>query len=168
MGIGRHRPGRELPPYAFLPGRDPHPTRDPAGHSFGRAEPPAVRRAPERWHENEPYLWGVDLYNHGFLWEAHEAWEGLWHASKPDRIQALFLQALIQCAAAWLKIPMGQPRGVERLSALALEKLAQVRAAAGPHYMGLDLDAWCEAVRDFAAAGARDASGRPRIELAGG
>lgn len=165
MGSGRHVPGRALPPYAFLPGRDPHPTRDPAGHSFGHETPPVTRVAPERWRDNEPYLWGVDLYNQGFLWEAHEAWEGLWHASKGDRIQALFLQALIQCAAAWLKISMEQPRGVERLSVLALEKLAEVRASAGPEYMGLDLDAWCAAVRDFAAAGATDASGRPRLDL---
>jgi hypothetical protein len=162
----RHLPGRPLPPYAFLPGRDPHPTRDPEGHSFGRREPAATRVAPERWRENEPYLWGVDLYNHGFLWEAHEAWESLWHASKPERVQALFVQALIQCAAAWLKIPMEQPRGVERLSTLALEKLTEVRAAVGPSYMGLELDDWCAAVREFAAQEAPEASAYPRIELA--
>ena len=50
------------------------------------------------------FLYGVDLYNHGYLWEAHEAWEGLWHQAKRDALQAEFLQGLIQCAAAALKV----------------------------------------------------------------
>lgn len=162
----RYLPGRAFPPYAFLPGRDPHPTRDPAGHSFGSedASPPFL--PPQRWRENEPYLWGVDLYNHGFLWEAHEAWEGLWHVSKPDRIQALFLQGLIQCAAAWLKIAMDQPQGLARLASLALEKLDEVARGGGREYMGLDLDAFRAAVREFAGSSPRSAEGRPPLVLA--
>lgn len=161
----RYLPGRPFPPYAFLPGRDPHPTRDPAGHSFGAEDPapPAVTAA--RWRTSEPYLWGVDLYDHGFLWEAHEAWEGLWHASKRDRVQALFLQGLIQCAAAWLKIAMQQPRGLERLAALALEKLDEVARAGGSPYMGLDLVRFGAAVRTFAASRPTTLAGYPRIEL---
>lgn len=160
----RYAAGRPFPPYAFLPGRDPHPTRDPAGHSYGREEAPRGALPAARWRESADYLFGTDLYNHGFLWEAHEAWEGLWHAAKADRIQALFLQGLIQCAAAWLKIRMEQPAGLARLSALALEKLDEVAAASGGAYMGLDLDAFRPAVRAFAAAPpAPDAY--PRIEL---
>ena len=160
----RYAPGRAFPPYAFLPGRDPHPTRDPAGHSFGHEEPPPPYLAPERWRENEPYLVGVDLYNHGFLWEAHESWEGLWHVSKPDVRQALYLQALIQCAAAWLKIPMGQPAGVQKLSELALAKLAEVERAGSP-YMGLELGPFRAAVRAFAARAPTEPEARPRLVL---
>src|SRR5262249_23397280 len=94
-----------------------------------------------------------------------EAWEGLWHASKRDRVLALYLQGLIQCAAAWLKIPMQQPRGVERLSALALEKLEEVSRAEGARYMGLALASFVTAVRAFAATAATTTDGRPRIEL---
>ena len=159
----RYAPGRAFPPYAFLPGRDPHPTRDPAGHSHGQEESPPPYLPAASWRENEPYLYGVDLYNHGFLWEAHESWEGLWHASKHDRIQALYLQALIQTAAAWLKIPMGQPRGVERLSELALAKLDEVARFDDP-YMGLELEPFRLAVRNFAARPAEPAE-RPRIVL---
>ena len=164
----RYLPGRAFPPYAFLPGRDPHPTRDPRGHSFGAAgeRPPFL--PPERWRESTPYLWGADLYNNGFLWEAHEAWEDLWHVSKPDRVLALYLQGLIQCAAAWLKIPMEQPRGVERLSALALEKLDEVARAFGDRYMGLDLDAFRPAVRAFAAAQPCALDGYPVLVLVDG
>jgi uncharacterized protein len=123
--------------------------------------------APSRWRTSEPYLWGVDLYNHGYLWEAHEAWEGLWHVSKPDRVQALFLQGLIQTAAAWLKIAMDQPRGLERLSALALEKLDEVARAAGSPYMGLDLERFRTELTTFAASRPTTLADYPRIELEG-
>lgn len=164
----RYAAGRPFPPYAFLPGRDPHPTRDPAGHSYGREEAPRGALPAARWRESADYLFGTDLYNHGFLWEAHEAWEGLWHVSKPERIQALFLQGLIQCAAAWLKIPMQQPQGLARLSALALEKLAEVERASGGTYMGLEVGDFRRAVAEFAAAAPSALDGYPRLELEAG
>jgi hypothetical protein len=161
----RYAPRRAFPPYAFLPGRDPHPTRDPAGHSHARPSAPAPHLEAGRWRENEPYLFGVDLYNHGYLWEAHEAWEELWHAAGQERTQALFLQGLIQCAAAWLKIPMGQPRGLERLAQLALEKLELVARLENGRYMGIELDAFLPAVRAFAGSSPDSIEGRPRIVL---
>jgi hypothetical protein len=161
----RHLADRPFPPYAFLPGRDPHPTRDPDGHSFGHEDAPRAHLPAARWRENEAYLWGTDLYNHGYLWEAHEAWEGQWHASKADRLQALFLQGLIQCAAAWLKIRMQQPAGVARLSALALLKLDEVAAASGGVYMGLDLEEFRPAVHAFACAARETTDGYPRLVL---
>lgn len=164
----RQLPERPFPPYAFLPGRDPHPTRDPRGHSFSdEPEPPAAYYPPERWHENEDYLFGVDLYNHGYLWEAHEAWEGLWHQAKHDRDQAEFLQGLIQCAAAALKVTMEQPRGLERLSEQGLGRLEGVAASASPRYMGLDLRDFVATFRRFAVSGPESADERPIIELTG-
>jgi hypothetical protein len=162
----RYFPGKAFPPYAFLPGRDPHPTRDPRGHSFGLAEETATYLPAARWRENAPYLWGTDLYNHGFLWEAHEAWEGLWHVAKHDRTLALHVQGLIQCAAAWLKIPMLQPQGTLRLAALALEKLEEVAERNRGAYMGLDLTAFTAAVRAFADSRPATLAGYPRIVLA--
>jgi hypothetical protein len=161
----RYCPDRDFPPYAFLPGRDPHPTRDPEGHSFGE-EAPAAYLEPERWRENADYRFGVDLYNHGFLWEAHEAWEGLWHAAKKDEVQALHLQGLIQCAAACLKIPMEQPRGLERLSELGAEKLRRVARESGGAYMGIDLDGFVDELEAFARSHPTSIDGRPHIELA--
>jgi len=148
-----------------LPGRDPHPTRDPRGHAFGRSEEPPPFLNARRWRESKPYLWGVDLYNHGFLWESHEAWEGLWHVSKSDRILASYLQGLIQCAAAWLKISMQQPKGLERLAALALEKLEHVSTTSGGRYMGLDLETFLPAVRAFAASHPTSSTGYPLLVL---
>ena len=158
-------PGRAFPPYAFLPGRDPHPTRDPRGHSYGHPEGPGVYLTADRWRENEDYLFGIDLYNHGYLWEAHEVWEGLWHAAKHDRLQADQLQGLIQCAAASLKIPMGQPRGLVSLTRLGTEKLERVAHATGGEHMGLALFDFVASMRAFAASEPATNDGRPRLTV---
>ena len=72
--------GEPLPAYAHDPGHTPHPFNDPQGHSYGRAEePPAID--PPRWRESRAYLRGLDLFNAGYYWEAHEVWEGLWKAA---------------------------------------------------------------------------------------
>lgn len=165
MSAPRYAPDRPFPPYAFLPGRDPHPTRHPEGHSYTPAEAPGTYAAPEAWRDNVEYRFGVDLYNHGYLWEAHEAWEGLWHAAKHDELQAEHLQGLIQCAAAALKIAMDQPRGLERLAELGTARLERVAREAGPHFMGLDLHEFIGAFREFAASSPDSAVDRPRIRL---
>ena len=92
-------------------------------------------------------------------------WEGLWHAAKHDPPQADVLQGLIQCAAACLKIPMGQPRGLAALSKLGTEKLERVAREEGTPYMGLDLDAFAEAIRDFAESEPENNEERPRLAL---
>jgi len=161
----RHTPQRSFPRYAYLPGRDPHPVRDPHGHSYGLDEEPAGYVAPAEWRSNEDYLYGVDLYNHGFFWEAHEAWEGLWHEARHDELQAELLQGLIQCSAACLKIPMEQPRGLAKLTEIGTGRLARVAAEHPSGYMGLDVTAFVEAFRAFAAAEPTDFEDRPLLRL---
>ncbi len=131
-----------LPRYRYLPGHHPHPTRDPGGHSFV-VEPKAPEPPdPERWRACAAYLYGIDLFNHGYYWEAHEAWEGLWHACARRGPTATFLKALIALAAAGLKWRMGSARGT-RAHAVRAAKLFHAMAAAsdvhGRRYMGLDL-----------------------------
>ena len=164
--LQRYQPSTPFPPYAFLPGRDPHPVRDPRGHSFGidEAPPPAVPA--DDWRRDTAYLYGTDLYNHGFLWEAHEAWESIWHPAKlADNDQAEHLQGLIQCAAACLKVRMGQPRGLLRLMELGTARLESLSLRVGPHYMGLDLPKVVSAFRAFAASQPKDVEQRPRLEF---
>jgi hypothetical protein len=161
----RYAPARPFPAYAYLPGRDPHPTGDPRGHSFASPEAPAAYLPPASWRENHDYLYGVDLYNAGYLWEAHEAWEGLWHEAKHDALQAPFLQGLFQCAAAALKVTMGQPNGVVRLAEQGTARLERVAREAGSRFMGLDVPAFVTAFRVFAASRPDAADERPLIEL---
>lgn len=130
-----------FPPYRFLPGRDPHPTANPAGHSFvppGASEHAVEWRLAEEWVESVDYLLGCDLYNHAYWWEAHEAWEGLWHLPERGSLQYRFLQGLIQVSACHLKLRLGRADGVERLRASSSEYLRSVVDEVGESpYMGL-------------------------------
>lgn len=138
--VPRYAAGIPFPPYRYVPGGGhPHPTSDPGGHLFGREREPAAPPDAESWTTCEEYLYGVDLYNHGYWWEAHEAWEGLWQQVERESDEGLFLQGLIQAAAAMLKWHMGQSAGTCSLLSAAIGKLSRVRARS-LLYMGLDLD----------------------------
>jgi len=59
----RWLPQKSLPPYAYLPGKNPHPVRDPTGHSY-HVEPIPV--AADASLGSDAFLWGLDLFNHGY------------------------------------------------------------------------------------------------------
>jgi len=103
-----------LPPYSYVPGHTPHPVSDPAGHMFGRPLPVAQPLQPENWQASTEYRYGADLFNHGYYWESHEAWESLWHAVGRKGPVADLLKGLIKLAAAGVKAREGNPRGVRR------------------------------------------------------
>jgi uncharacterized protein len=109
----RFFPDEPLPPYGFVPGRFPHPVSDPAGHSFGKASALSAPLDPERFGECREYLHAIDLFNHGYYWEAHEAWEQLWHAAGRDGPTAWLLQGLIKLAAAGVKVREGRASGTD-------------------------------------------------------
>ncbi len=136
---------RPLPAYRHLQGRTPHPTRDPAGHSFGGPEPvtPDLNQTP--WQHSEEYLYGIDLFNLGFWWECHEILEGLWLAAGRESPAGHALQAVIQCAAAHLKVEAARMSGAGRL----LEhSLAHVNWT-GPMALGLNLEALLRDTRTY-------------------
>jgi uncharacterized protein len=127
----RYLPERPLPPYTFVPRQSPHPTQDPAGHSRHRPAAAPDPLDPARWRECRTWLHGIDLFNHGYYWEAHEAWESLWHQCGRRGVTADFLRALIRLAAAGVKAREPNPRGVARHLAAADDLLRQVAAALG-------------------------------------
>jgi predicted metal-dependent hydrolase len=97
----RWLPQKSLPPYAYLPGKNPHPVRHPAGHSY-HVEPIPVAVAASL--SSDAFLWGLDLFNHGYYWEAHEAWEGLWQVADRDGPLRVLFKGLILLSAAGVKI----------------------------------------------------------------
>jgi hypothetical protein len=97
----RWLPQKSLPPYAYLPGKNPHPVRDPTGHSY-HVEPIPV--AAEASLSSDAFLWGLDLFNHGYYWEAHESWEGLWRVADRDGPPRMLFKGLILLSAVGLKI----------------------------------------------------------------
>ncbi len=115
----------------------------------------------ERWRESSRYQQGIDLYNGGQPWEAHEVWESLWLAARAagDERQKEFLQGLIQCAAACVKAGEGKRPSCRKLAARGLARLEAIPGV----YMGLDVPAFVAA---FAAWAAADAGAPPPIRLA--
>lgn len=144
--------GREaepLPAYAYVPGgRWPHPNR--ARRVGDQTPPPPI--APGAWADSPAYARGVELFNAGYYWEAHEAWEGLWMAHGRRGPTAAVLQGLIKLAAAALKVREGRPAGVRSLARRAADHFAEAIAEAGGHQLGLDL----QRCRKFAEAVAAD------------
>lgn len=163
----RYVPDRPFPPYTFIPGQAPHPISDPRGHSYGVHEPSPSPMEPERWGESEDYLWGVDLYNHGYPWEAHEAWEGLWSVAERRSIVHMHLQGLIQCAAAVVKALGDRPAGVASLSKSALGYLDRVIEQGGSPHLGVDLADFRKKFQRYAEAEPFRAKKWPIIRLRG-
>jgi len=149
-----------MPPYGYVPGRAPHPVSDPAGHSYGIAPERPPPLDPARWHDSPLYRFGIDLFNHGYYWEAHEAWEALWHAAGRRGPVADFLKALIQLAAAGVKVRQGQPEGTRTHTARARELLAGVAQSLNAEsFAGLrlsDLTLCCNAAYDRAGHASPD------------
>jgi hypothetical protein len=135
--VNRYAPDVPFPPYTYVPGRAPHPQSDPAGHSFGRleAKPPPITA--DDWPQSVAYLHAVDLFNHGYYWEAHEAWESLWHAAGRRGPIADLLKGLIKLAAAGVKSREGRSAGVKSHARRAAELFRQARAGGGETMLGL-------------------------------
>lgn len=138
----------ELPAYRHVPGLSPHPVNHPDGHSYrppGSPEPhgdPAIERLPDGWATCVSYLFGIDLFNHRYFWEAHEAWEEVWHAVGHRTVPGHFVQGLIQISAAHLKRHVGNSRGVAKLLRAAGSHLDFVAGAEAEPYMGIHLPEW--------------------------
>ena len=133
-------PDEPLPPYSYVTGKFPHPTRDAAGHSFGQPpdDPPPLD--PAEWSRSRNYLLGCDLFNHGYYWEAHESWEAVWKACGRRGMAADFLKGLIKLAAAGVKAREGRSAGIVRHGARAAELFRSVRSqVSGTRYLGIDI-----------------------------
>ena len=158
--LPRYLPERAWPVYAYRPGHDPHPTRDLEGHSRGLPEDDSPAEPPARWLDSPRYLRGIDLFNHGYGWEAHEVWESMWHRPA-EATQAQWLQALIQLAAASVQESIGHADGRTRLCHRALDHLRCVHEAGHRVYMGLELEQHRHALRAYA----EDPRQRPVLRL---
>jgi hypothetical protein len=99
------------------------------------------------WHTDERYLYAADLFDQRFYWEAHEAWEALWHSAAPNSSTHRLLQSLIQYAAAVLQNHLGHKDGAARLFERATERLSHVQNVETPCFRGVDLSALVVRIR---------------------
>ena len=141
----------DFPPYRYVPGLHPHPTNSLDGHSYGGEDEEHEKWNSELWKTNQEYLFGIDLYNYHYYWEAHEAWEGLWIASVRNSSEHRFLQGLIKLGAALLKIRMAEYEiqgliGARNLARSGIDLLSKVGI---DQFMGLEIPKFLESYQDF-------------------
>ena len=143
----RYCPSRELPRERSAPGA-------PRRGSWHGRELPGELLPPARWRESEAWLFGVDLWNAGFAWEAYEVWEVLWNkARSTSPLQAKFLQGLVMVAASVVHVRRGNMETAHSLRESGPALLMAVRTEAGPVFMGLDLDGFIAGVEENLGGG---------------
>jgi hypothetical protein len=116
---------------------------------------PVPRAGPVSPLPNEPraalsspaYLRGARLFNAGFYWEAHEAWEALWHAHGRRGPIADALKGLIKLAAAGVKVREHRPAGVLTHLSRAAGCLDSAHSGGASEVFGLDLAALADRSR---------------------
>jgi hypothetical protein len=116
---------KEFPPYHFIPGQSQHPEKE-GGYLRGKTID-SFDFAETNYKTNETYLYGIDLFNHEYYWEAHVYWEVLWNHVGRKSSHGYFLQALIKLAAAGVKDKLNQPEACQGHIERALEHLELVR-----------------------------------------
>jgi predicted metal-dependent hydrolase len=103
------------------------------------------RDAPPSGYDGD-FAHAVELFNAGRYFESHEVWEGLW--LRADGAEKLFLQGLIQAAAAMLHLERGNLPG-----ARSLQRKAQARLEAVPaEFMDLAVSEFRHALTNFMLA----------------
>jgi len=132
----------KFPSYRFVPGKAPHPTRDPEGHSFNKPLKQLKPFEVDQWQSCGEYLYGIDLFNYGYWWEAHEALEAVWVAAGRQTETGLFLQGLIQVAVAHLKNFQGFTDVAKRMATDGLDKMKFIKGV----YLGIDVAVYRNAV----------------------
>ncbi len=98
----------------------------------------------------EKFHRGLDQFNHGRFFDAHETWEEIWLPSPaPEKI---FLQGIIQVAAAFHHYTRGNRAGAQSLLQAGLKKLDPFPET----HRGLQLEEFRSAARRWIAALAAD------------
>jgi uncharacterized protein len=89
----------DFPAFAYVPGLRPRPAPD------------HVALPSTGW---DQFRWGIDLFNYGYYWEAHEVWEPLWRSARKGSRRRLLIKGLIALCAAGVKAHQGNPIGGQR------------------------------------------------------
>jgi predicted metal-dependent hydrolase len=135
-------------------GRD----RDPAGRPRNARPRDALGRPLPRGAENtfveeqlpddpmELLRIGIEHFNAGRFFQAHEAWETAWHPAPEDERD--FWQGMTQIAVGFTHYQRGNPKGAVTL----LQRGARKIATYGDTYKGVPVAALAAAARKAAAA----------------
>jgi Domain of unknown function (DUF309) len=112
-----------MPRWAYNPGRDHTPDREPL-EIVKRLVPLRFERCVPA--DDAAFLYGLALHDNGLFWEAHEIWEAVWKAAPMNGADRLALRALIQIANSRLKQRQARQRAAARLIDEAAELLGEL------------------------------------------
>ena len=85
---------------------------------------------------------GIEEFNRGHFFEAHELWEEAWNNVVGE--EKRFYQGLVQIAAGYHKLSLAQPNGARKLLARGNQTLSSFP----PDYTGIDLASFLQLVAD--------------------
>lgn len=138
----RFCPSRSFPEYRYVRGLNAHPSQDESGHSYGVSRTLAAITRTD-WHKHEDFLFGIDLYHHGYLWESRRIWRGISAATSEDCLETSLLGALVMNSAAQIRAHRGNAQGARTYSQSARWYAARIRSigydGAGNRFMGFDI-----------------------------
>jgi hypothetical protein len=152
-----------MPDVAHIPGINPRPNLTFLESISAYAHPKTEEK---NWKTNIPWLYGIQLFNGAYYWEAHEVWETVWMNAPPNSHEKQFVQGIIHLANGLLKIKMKRPKAATKLFVRARSDLDQANMRRKEHknlrYMGLSL---AEIDRDIATAFLTSDNELPEIML---
>lgn len=123
-----------LPHHRYVPGLT---ARHPEG-AFDRIREQAhAETRSDAAEHNQAWLFGLDLLEARYAWEAHEVLEMVWMRAGPNTPERAFVQAIIQLANAALKHGMGRPKAALRLCGIAEDHVHQAVLSGQHNVMGL-------------------------------
>lgn len=132
----------------------------PGGSHIPEISASEIKFSCDNWKLSQRYLYGIDLFNSGYWWEAHEVLEELWIQSGRTTQDARFLQGIIQISAALLKDSQANSTGANRLLSRGLAKMRQQTGL----FMGINLSAFFNNVENYFV---RKSASALRINLIG-
>ncbi len=137
----RYFPKRPFPPYAFIPGQNPHPEKK-GGHMYGEEHNCSALTGngeDNSFITNSDYLYAFDLFNEGYYWESHVWWEELWHLAGRKGDCADLLKALIKLAAAGVKLKLEHREPAHGHIERACELIDQIAPRYSTPFYGVNL-----------------------------
>ncbi|MBL4892172.1 MAG: DUF309 domain-containing protein [Rhizobiaceae bacterium] len=101
-----------FPTYAHIPGSNPRHREDLFDEICASVTPDMTVSDLSK---TSAWQSGLDLYRHGYFWEAHEVLEAVWMQCPQNSVERYFVQAIIQITNARLKLIMKRPKAAGRL-----------------------------------------------------
>jgi len=122
-------------------------------------DPPQDDPSSRALQDRQAFRRGIEQFNTGRYFDAHETWEEIWLRSPEP--QKTFLQGIIQIAAAFHHYSRGNTRGAHSLLQAGLARLARFPDA----HHGIALGALCAEAQAWAAALAGDRVPGPEVPI---